>query len=35
LPKLSEEYLKRTIEGKPFGNVRIDVVDGDFQYGFA
>ncbi len=34
LPRLSEEYLKRTIEGKTLGNVAMDVQDGDFRYNF-
>lgn len=34
LPKLSEEYLRRTIEGKSLGNVTMDVLDGDFRYAF-
>jgi type VI secretion system protein VasG len=34
LPRLSEEYLKRTIEGKPFGNVAMDVDNSDFHYVF-
>jgi len=35
LPRLSEEYLRRTIEGKELGNVAMNVVDGDFQYTFV
>ncbi len=35
LPKLSEEYLRRTIEGKTLGDVSMDVADGDFRYGFS
>jgi type VI secretion system protein VasG len=34
LPRLSEEYLKRTIEGKAFGNVAMDVENSDFRYVF-
>ncbi len=34
LPRLSEEYLKRTIEGQAMGNVGMDVTDGDFSYVF-
>ena len=34
LPRLSEEYLKRTIEGHAMGNVGMDVADGDFSYVF-
>jgi len=35
LPRLSEAYLKRTIEGKTLGNVSMDVQDGDFCYDFG
>ena len=35
LPRLSEEYLKRTIEGQPFGNVAMDVENSDFHYVFG
>jgi len=34
LPRLSEAYLKRTIEGKPFGNVTMGVENSDFRYVF-
>lgn len=34
LPKLSEEYLRRTIDGKTLGNVSMGVADGDFRYAF-
>jgi type VI secretion system protein VasG len=34
LPRLSEEYLRRTIERMSMGNVTMDVVDGDFHYVF-
>ena len=34
LPRLSEEYLKRTINGQSLGNITMDVVDGDFHYVF-
>ena len=34
LPKLSEEYLKRTIDGKALGNVAMEVEGGDFRYIF-
>jgi type VI secretion system protein VasG len=35
LPRLSEEYLKRTIEGKTLGNVSMEVSDGEFGYVFG
>lgn len=35
LPRLSEEYLKRTIDGKSLGNVSMDVADGEFRYAFG
>ncbi|MBP9905597.1 MAG: type VI secretion system ATPase TssH [Rhodoferax sp.] len=35
LPRLSEEYLKRTIEGKTLGNVSMAVSDGEFEYVFG
>jgi type VI secretion system protein VasG len=34
LPRLSEEYLKRTIQGNALGDVAMDVADGDFRYVF-
>lgn len=34
LPRLSEEYLKRTIDGKALGNVAMEVDNGDFRYIF-
>jgi type VI secretion system protein VasG len=34
LPRMSEEYLKRTIEGRALGNVTMGVADGDFLYAF-
>ncbi len=35
LPRLSEEYLKRTIDGKSLGNVSMEVSDGEFRYAFG
>ncbi len=34
LPKLSEEYLKRTIEGKAMQKIALSVAAGDFEYVF-
>ena len=34
LPKLSEEYLKRTIEGKAMRKIALSVASGDFEYVF-
>ena len=34
LPKLSEEYLKRTIEGKSMRKISLSVAAGDFEYVF-
>jgi len=34
LPKLSEEYLKRTIEGKAMKKIALSVASGDFEYVF-
>jgi type VI secretion system protein VasG len=34
LPRISEEFLKRMIEGKPASRVEVEVKDGDFEYGF-
>lgn len=34
LPKISEEFLKRTLEGKPIERVRVTVQGGEFGYGF-
>jgi len=34
LPKISEEFLKRMMEGKPLERVHVRVLDGDFNYGF-
>jgi type VI secretion system protein VasG len=34
LPKISEEFLKRMMEGQPITRVNVTVADGDFRYGF-
>jgi type VI secretion system protein VasG len=34
LPRISEEFLKRMIEGKPVSQVQVSVKEGDFEYGF-
>jgi type VI secretion system protein VasG len=34
LPKISEEFLIRMMEGKPIEKVHVYVVDGEFGYGF-
>ena len=34
LPRLSEEYLRRTIDGKELQKIAIGVKDGDFDYQF-
>ncbi len=34
LPRISEEFLKRMVEGTPAERVHIAVEDGDFAYGF-
>jgi type VI secretion system protein VasG len=34
LPKISEEFLKRMMEGKPIERVHVRVESGDFGYGF-
>jgi type VI secretion system protein VasG len=34
LPKISEEFLIRMMEGKPIEKVHVNVVDGEFGYGF-
>lgn len=34
LPKISEEFLIRMVEGKPIERVHVSVVDGEFEYGF-
>lgn len=35
LPRLSEEYLKRTIEGKQLQSIALGVANGDFEYVFG
>jgi type VI secretion system protein VasG len=35
LPRISEEYLTRTVEGRPFGAVTLRVANGDFSFEFA
>ena len=35
LPKLSEEYLRRTMSGAPLKSIALSVADGDFAYEFA
>jgi len=35
LPKLSEEYLRRTIDGKALQNISLGVANGDFSYDFG
>jgi len=34
LPRMSEEFLKRMVEGRPVGRVQVGVADGDFSYTF-
>ncbi len=34
LPKISEEFLTRMVEGKPIERVHVSVTDGEFGYGF-
>jgi type VI secretion system protein VasG len=34
LPKISEEFLKRMLEGRPLERVHVHVKDGDFGYSF-
>ena len=34
LPRLSEEYLRRTIDGKELRKIAINVANGDFEYVF-
>ncbi|MEN8261077.1 MAG: type VI secretion system ATPase TssH, partial [Pseudomonadota bacterium] len=34
LPRISEEFLNRMIEGKPITRVGVSVADGEFGYGF-
>jgi len=35
LPKLSEEYLRRTMTGAPLKSISLSVAEGDFAYDFA
>jgi type VI secretion system protein VasG len=35
LPRISEEYLTRTVEGRPLGAITLRVADGDFSFEFA
>ena len=35
LPRISEEYLTRTMEGRPLGAIALGVKDGDFSLEFA
>jgi len=35
LPKLSEEYLRRTMTGAPLTSIALSVANGDFAYEFA
>jgi len=34
LPKISEEFLIRMMEGKPIERVHVSVQEGEFGYGF-
>ena len=34
LPRISEEFLRRMLEGKPVERVHVGVEGNDFQYGF-
>jgi type VI secretion system protein VasG len=34
LPHISEEFLKRMVEGKVISRVSVGALDGQFQYGF-
>jgi type VI secretion system protein VasG len=34
LPAISQEFLKRMMEGQPISRVHVTVASGDFQYGF-
>jgi type VI secretion system protein VasG len=34
LPKISQEFLQRMMEGKPIQRVHVSVAEGDFRYGF-
>jgi type VI secretion system protein VasG len=35
LPKLSEEYLRRTMDSRPLKTINIGVANGDFEYAFG
>jgi type VI secretion system protein VasG len=35
LPRISEEYLTRMVEGRPLAAITLGVKDGDFSFGFA
>jgi type VI secretion system protein VasG len=35
LPRISEEYLTRMVEGRPLGAVTLRVQNGDFSFEFA
>ena len=35
LPKISEEFLKRMMEGRPVQTVELAVANGDFAYNFG
>ena len=35
LPRISEEFLKRMMEGKPIERVHVRVEDGEFSFGFS
>lgn len=35
LPRLSEEYLRRTIDGKALQSITLGIADGDFMYDFG
>jgi type VI secretion system protein VasG len=35
LPRISEEYLTRMVEGRPLGAIALRVKDGDFSFDFA
>jgi type VI secretion system protein VasG len=34
LPRISEAFLRRMVEGKPISQVRVGVAGGEFEYGF-
>ena len=34
LPTISQEFLKRMMEGTPVERVRVSVAEGEFAYGF-